>query len=390
VELTAGLPPGLTRWIEIDEEGVGRCLRDGARVPVLVLADLRTGKVARLELAAAAHPRAAFRVGGTLALVYEHRVQLVSLATGERCAPLPLEPGTAHLQGRVFRAADGALSVVDWDGERARLRPLPGDHGGVLMAWERDGLDGVWVLHDAQGAVFQLPYTDASVCFAGLDRLQLEHVRLTVSRDGHRVLAIDTRARGTLPARAAETRRMLIDLEAGEARPALGQPLALEPRLIPFTRGPTLRKRVQAVGVDPAGRLALVTRRQRVFSVALDPAGDSLHLVPNDGEAPALYSHLRGLTPVEPPPGRGYTLRRATWRDGSRAYLDSRGLLHLQSSRREAPELTLALVERGRLAAWSSGLGGGLCGDSYFLGDTPSLPAPQIYRQLRRFVERLR
>jgi hypothetical protein len=389
LELTAGLPTGLTRWIEIDDEGLGRCLRDGPRAPVLVLADLRTGKVARLELAAAAHPHTAFRVQGALALVYEQRVQLVSLATGERCAPLALAPGTSHVHGRVFRRADGTLAALDWDGDRVRLQPLPspGIQARVLLAWERGGQDGFCCLVD-NGAVFQ--GEEPAFFTVHEHESLLAHARLSVSRDGQRLLAVDTRARGDRSAAAGDPRRLLIDLQAREARPALGQPLALEPALVPFSRGPTLRKRIQAVGVDPAGRLALVTRRQRVFSVALDPAGDALHLVPNDGETPALYSHLRGLTPIEPPAGRGYTLRRATWRDGSRAYLDSRGLLHLQSSRREAPELTLALVERGPLAAWSSGLGGGLCGEPYFLGEAPSLPPPQIHRQLRRFVERLR
>jgi hypothetical protein len=57
----------------------------------------------------------------------------------------------------------------------------------------------------------------------------------------------------------------------------------------------------------------------------------------------------------------------APWVAGSRAYLDSRGLLHLKSSHAGIPELTLVLSD-GVLGGWCAN--GGVFGPAYFTGTT--------------------
>jgi len=48
-------------------------------------------------------------------------------------------------------------------------------------------------------------------------------------------------------------------------------------------------------------------------------------------------------------------LRLAEWLDGSRAYLDDRGILHLQSKRTEILEVSMMIpVTDGPFSAWSS------------------------------------
>ena len=54
---------------------------------------------------------------------------------------------------------------------------------------------------------------------------------------------------------------------------------------------------------------------------------------------------------IDSPAGAGYTLHAAAWGDGSRAVLDSRGMLHLRSSQAAIPELTLVLCT----GAWPVG-----------------------------------
>jgi hypothetical protein len=73
-------------------------------------------------------------------------------------------------------------------------------------------------------------------------------------------------------------------------------------------------------------------------------------------------------------PKSGYQLREAKWADGSRAYVDSRGLLHLVSSNSVIPETTIVLVHGGALAGWCSD--GRLWGPAYYT-DGKSRVAPK-------------
>jgi hypothetical protein len=82
-----------------------------------------------------------------------------------------------------------------------------------------------------------------------------------------------------------------------------------------------------------------------------------------------------------------WTLEAASWPDGSRAFIDSRGLLHLISSDRKLPQLTLVLTDQP-LAGWTSD--GRTFGWAYFLPDkatdTPALGTALI----REFAEKVK
>ena len=64
------------------------------------------------------------------------------------------------------------------------------------------------------------------------------------------------------------------------------------------------------------------------------------------------------------------SMRYAEWPDGSRAFLDECGLLHLQSSKRSMPEVTFALAESTSMPVWASD--GRKVGPPYFVGDHKS------------------
>lgn len=82
-------------------------------------------------------------------------------------------------------------------------------------------------------------------------------------------------------------------------------------------------------------------------------------------------------------------MRQALTGDGSRIWVDSRGLLHLKSSDPSLPEMTLVLAnENVATAGWiSSNL---WHGEGYYIGDRPSEEALIFYNVLRRFAARLR
>jgi hypothetical protein len=83
----------------------------------------------------------------------------------------------------------------------------------------------------------------------------------------------------------------------------------------------------------------------------------------------------------------GYSLRMASWPDGSRAYLDSRGLLHLRSSDADIPEVSLVLAD-AEIAGWCSD--GRLWGARDYIGDRADAEPRQVFEDvIQPFLERL-
>ena len=77
----------------------------------------------------------------------------------------------------------------------------------------------------------------------------------------------------------------------------------------------------------------------------------------------------------------------AAWDDGSRAWLDSRGMLHLRSADPDVPEVTLVLGGDD-LAGWASD--GSVFGHRYYVGDVALADAAHFDGLVRRFTARLR
>lgn len=102
-----------------------------------------------------------------------------------------------------------------------------------------------------------------------------------------------------------------------------------------------------------------------------------------------LTSKIHGFQPVQSPSvPRPVALRAAHFADGSRIFLDSRGLLHLVSSDQSVPELTIALTHMTACAGWISD--GRTFGDPYFHGSIPTASAAEAHDILQQFVRRLR
>lgn len=116
---------------------------------------------------------------------------------------------------------------------------------------------------------------------------------------------------------------------------------------------PTLYKRYRAVRVN--GRsLVLETRKRRLLGLVLDSSRDFMKL---SDRAEDCWSDVRGswriFEKIDSPRNARYGLQAAAWPDGSRAVLDSRGLLHLKSSDDNLPECSIVLSHNA-LAGWCS------------------------------------
>jgi len=78
------------------------------------------------------------------------------------------------------------------------------------------------------------------------------------------------------------------------------------------------------------------------------------------------------------------------WKDGSKVVADSRGLLHLRSSDKTIPEITIVMVMGKPTACWAAD--GRVCGGSYFTGvDTAESRdiTRFYYNYIQRFIDRI-
>lgn len=151
------------------------------------------------------------------------------------------------------------------------------------------------------------------------------------------------------------------------------------------TNSVNLRRNFHSIGRDRKGRLTLL-KGDELFTLMENA---SRHLIwahagckiADDG-----ISHVQQFHLVQSPEGTRYKLRKATWPDGSQAWLDSRGMLHLVSSDRRVPQITFTLGDQPS-AGWTSN--GQTFGWKYFVDDSSDGVATAIEQMAREFVARL-
>lgn len=378
-QLAETIPRGKFEWLDL-VDGHTAVVVAGAppTLPLQLLAvDLETGEARQAAIGPhEGAPIGACTLQGLLAVIFKGIVLAVDPRSGEQQGQLRL-PGTLQWRcGRFFWDWE-QWHALAFDGRTLKLEPIPLRRLGIpskdiLTVFDRAGMDGPWLL-TRDGWV---------MCTADGQRFVLKGcpIRLDlpagVSRDGQRAYASEKEP-GPSP------RQWSLDLQQHVAR--LAGPPALEPAIAQQASERPLRNHLSAIGFDQARRLILIGRRQRQEFVTQDNGG-YLRFRPVNPLGQLVHS-VRRLEPMAGPPGTRYTLHAARWTDGSRAILDSRGLLHLQSSDLALPEITLVLVDQGPLAAWeSTGRG---TKTTYYLGDQPIEPAAHFLTLIERFVQRL-
>ncbi len=146
-------------------------------------------------------------------------------------------------------------------------------------------------------------------------------------------------------------------------------------------------------GIDHAGFVLLRSVKGYWIRIAIAPVHGTFqfHRLPNEGSGQELASHRAvAFRPLQTPADLHVSLKAVEWPDGSRAFLDSRGLLHLQSSDPAVPEITFVLAESVSVPAWSSD--GHILGPRFFLGDRKQTDraATIIATHLQSFAARIR
>ena len=283
-----------------------------------------------------------------------------------------------HLGGRYFqRTGTRFIGAISVRGDKIGLTAgytLPNCHGSpsgpkniIAVGGDRESpkivTDQGYVLDLISGQVEQRIPADLS------RPLQL----LAQSRDGQR-----------LAVRCKDGQQVILRLNQSPVNSprVWGDPWHnVEPEVTKYhSRKVNLRQHFQGIYVTAEGKLALLSRKGHELTLDFQPR----MLWRDTGQSQARRPQVRAFESIDAP--SGYLLQRATWDDGSEAWLDSRGLLHLRSSNQQVAELTLILQD-GETAGWSSEHG--LFGMAYFTGlpTTNETPRP-IRRTLNSFIAR--
>jgi hypothetical protein len=317
--------------------------------------------------------------GGMIFVVYADHVTMVDVVSGGHDQVIKIPAGVHWQQGRFF-VGRNEWYALSYDGLSTRLEPIlptrdPQAYRQLFLTFldvaGHDGPIGV----NALGHLYFSTDQRVMQVSHGL----VGHVRIqSVARDGRRIIL----AEHTDPLKQA-----LIEIPSGNSRRVYGDAAILvEPEIQNWAHPKTVRRRFREICVDEAGHLTLFPDRGGRMHVAYNGGCRQIRL-----ERPAtavLNGKLLAFEPIQPPLAIGYSLQAATWKDGSRAVLDSRGMLHLKSSDASVAEFTLVLTD-GALAGWCAD--GRIWGPAYSTGNQANTHPETAYKEIvEPFLARIR
>lgn len=279
-------------------------------------------------------------------------------STGELFARKTVDAAVVPVRQGIVKHGGWHWSRVSFDGQELRLDAILDERrqphaprlSDMFLSDGIDGAIGVTVNGDlyytATGELARLTLPDRT-SRRGAARLQ------SVSHDGRQVVL------------AQPPHRWEIDVRSRHARSVSGHPFALEePAFDHYVTPVPYRAKLSEIGFSEHG---VMLRVQGGVWLELVLDGADLRLRIPTGTADRRRPVPRAVRQFAPAAGGrrapGVRFRVAKWPDGSTAWSDSRGLLHLRSSSSQIPETAIVLGER-RLAGWCDD--GVLWGDAFY------------------------
>ncbi len=336
-------------------------------------------KVQRLELDIG--PTSICSHNEMLFAIYSDRVQLVSRYSGALVQTEKLPRFCRWMSGRYFRDDSmGEWFAVTFNGRTAHFeRVLCERREGIpviLRLFDRHGIDGPVGLTNNFDLFYAATHKIEKI---GYRRVHHNKVR-RISPDG-RYITIDSQS----STHGEPSTTVVIDLQKPTWR-AFGYRAnnALLWEFRDHVRPVNMRHRFTQIYVNQQGLLTLVSRKRQFYCIE----NMSGQIVLRRNTDAAIRRHGLSFEEIKIRSDVGYRLSKATWSDGSAAFLDSRGLLHLKSSDKSLPEVSLTLLD-GRLAGWCSR--GQIFGNPYFIGNRHKASDLSVFKTaIRPFCERLR
>jgi MoxR-vWA-beta-propeller ternary system domain bpX1/MoxR-vWA-beta-propeller ternary system domain bpX0 len=367
-QLLAAMPGGRTCFLEGDADGGITVVRgrDG------------TGKMAVIRLEPGAHvpnvlrlsgphqPLAVRRERGAILLFLHTRVEVVAPDASAHLATTAIPDGLRPIGGRYFVDGQDLLfavwngSTVQWDRTviRGEVRVA-----GIQLAFDRDGI-GPWTLMKDGRILAPGGAEYMKVGLAGFTNPIVLHA-------GKELMVNSLKG----------DYRHLLDLYKRTSRVIKADRLSADSATLlpPPTR--QLQSRITAIYAAPGQPLRLRNAKGRWLEIYLDHHG--LKLVEAAKPFTRYEAGMRLFTDLVTPASLGCKLKRVSWPDGSVAWLDDRGLLHLRSKNPDVAELTLTLGVGQTLAVWTSNRL--LAGPEFFTGTQSSTPSSVVMGVLFRF-----
>lgn len=369
------LPTGRTLWLGTTDHGkkvhLLRMSRSNA-VGYLTCWDGVTGEVSTSEaITGRASLDHTFAHDGVLYILLHRKVSAWQLEGQRRLGTVELPHISSLPHGRYVDSGNGEWAVLVCDGtclrlERLRLPPrLLGLH--IKALFDREGQEsGPWAL-TARGAVF----SGEGDCIA---RPGEPVSFFRISEDGHRICL------GTASSRDLQ----VLDLKLGRASvvpnhsrrsPSELAAELVQPQVVPPRQ--SVRVNLDQISFGPGRQPKLRSTKGQWHRVAL--VSRALRLVPLTSPETGCMGPVT-FEPAVTSAELNLRLKVASWPDGSKAWLDDRGLLHLKNADPKIPEASL-LLNNGNLAAWASD--GATCGSNWFLHE----PARHDARALMKRIE---
>jgi hypothetical protein len=367
--LASDLPPGQTLRLQELADGiicVVKAHRGGREISVRLYQT--NGQLLRSFDWQFGDPMRHAEISGDVLILAGHRIAYVrSLTSGETLASLHFSVRVVEFTHRYLRTITGSWIILSWDGLTLRsepfflLDPVPPPQGRILQVFQRRGHPGPWCL-TSEGQI----YSPEGRCVLALQRGCRS---AQVSEDGHRLL-IDEWFVGN---------RRLVDLSTLKHW-AVSKTLTRDswdwPQSRPYLPSLPVRVRFSHIAIDDQGQLHLLETAGAWRTLVLTKNGFDFALggdLKNLDAVPFEYMRMPGR--------RGLSLKIARWPDGRRAWLDSRGMLHLRQAHCLPPEISIVLSEP--LAMWTPD--GHWLGPEFFIGGQWVSNRERFWAHLRSF-----
>jgi hypothetical protein len=370
--LAADLPAGKTIWLDCVDGAVHLVKSSTTHHPArLVTFPLLEGPLRVMELMTGPEPLAVHHYGNVILVIRAHDVRAYSLIDGSPLGTIRNPYQWVH--GRFLRG-DQHFYFAVWDGERVKFEPVPlagrFSHDEIMVVFERAGMSGPWLIN-RRGSI-------APSAGEGEQQLSLPPGAkglsvVMVSRDGHRIYASVNLPRWTVL-------KKLVSGETHYLSASRNTQLLLDPP--PPLPSRNLYRYLTSIGVAEDG-LVLFGRRARSRKIIRDEGGVvrlSDFTIGNLLHGPVAFK------PSGKAAGHGCSLQLAEWPNGSRAWFDDRGLLHLRSNDPGVPEISLVLCH-GELAGWTSQ--GFTCGPAFFFEGSQSSEPQRVFESVMQFIKHL-
>jgi len=328
-------------------------------------------------------------LAGKLCLIGKSKVTLYSTATLDQEQTLALPSGVSWVRSRFFRVSNTWL-VLGVGEAGLCLEEVPHHfadrrHSTAIMlgVFEREGMSAPWAVY-SNGHIRSLDDADEEQPFVceGPGPFDIKDI----SEDGDRLVL-------TYP--HSNHVGIMVDLPSRQQDKAsiYGSSHFLESNLTKRNSVSTSVRRNlnkhRAVGLDSSDRLCIMQQNSGFLRIGMREDNRDIRVLRGGNPRSEGIHSLQPLKGAKGPLGTRYMLRKATWADGSTAWIDSRGLIHLKSSDHTLPEITMVFPgDDAPIAAWSSD--GLWYGRTYFVGHHPVIDGPAFYEKIEQFTRKIR